>query len=38
MTLAGLVAQNALRNKRRAVPTVLSIGFSILPLTIMMAL
>jgi putative ABC transport system permease protein len=38
MTLVGLVARNALRNKRRAVPTILSIGFSILLLTIMMAL
>jgi putative ABC transport system permease protein len=38
MTLAGLVAKNALRDKRRAVPTILSIGFSILLLTIMMSL
>ena len=36
MILAGLVAKNALRNKRRSVPTILSIGFSILLLTIMM--
>ncbi len=26
MTLAGLVAKNALRNKRRTVPTILSIA------------
>jgi putative ABC transport system permease protein len=38
MTLAGLVARNALRNKRRSVPTVLSIGFSILLLTVMLTL
>jgi len=30
--------QNALRNKRRALPTILSVGFSILLLTIMMSL
>jgi putative ABC transport system permease protein len=38
MTLAGLVARNALRNKRRTVPTILSIAFSVLLLTIMMTL
>jgi putative ABC transport system permease protein len=38
MTLASLVAKNALRNKRRSIPTILSIGFSILLLTIMMTL
>ena len=38
MTLAGLVAKNVLRDKRRAVPTILSIGFSIPLLTIMMSL
>jgi putative ABC transport system permease protein len=38
MTLAGLVAKNALRNKRRSVPTILSIGFSILLLTVMLTL
>jgi FtsX-like permease family len=38
MTLAGFVAKNAVRNKRRAVPTILSIGFSIQLLTIMMSL
>src|SRR6266478_202785 len=38
MTLAGFVAKNALRNKRRALPTILSVGFSILLLTIMMSL
>jgi putative ABC transport system permease protein len=38
MTLAGLVAKNALRNKRRAVPTILSIAFSILLLTVMLTL
>jgi len=38
MTLAGFVAKNALRNKRRALPAILSVGFSILLLTIMMSL
>ena len=38
MTLAGLIAKNALRNKRRSVPTILSIAFSILLLTIMLTL
>jgi putative ABC transport system permease protein len=38
MTLAGLVAKNALRNKRRTLPTILSIAFSILLLTIMLTL
>jgi hypothetical protein len=38
MTLAGLVAKNALRNKRRVVPTILSIAFSILLLTVMLTL
>jgi len=38
MTLAGLVAKNALRNKRRAVPTILSIAFSIVLLTVMLTL
>jgi hypothetical protein len=38
MTLAGLVAKNALRNKRRSMPTILSIGFSILLLTVMLTL
>jgi putative ABC transport system permease protein len=38
MTWAGLVAKNALRNKRRTLPTILSIAFSILLLTIMLTL
>jgi hypothetical protein len=38
MTLTGLVVRNALRNQRRTVPTILSIGFSMLLLTIMMTL
>jgi putative ABC transport system permease protein len=38
MTLAGLIVKNALRNKRRSVPTILSIGFSILLLTVMLTL
>jgi hypothetical protein len=38
MTLIGLVARKALRNKRRTVPTILSIAFSILLLTLMMTL
>jgi len=38
MTLAGLIVKNALRNKRRSVPTILSIAFSILLLTIMLTL
>ncbi|HEX3352832.1 MAG TPA: hypothetical protein VHS34_08430 [Terriglobales bacterium] len=38
MTLTGLVAKNALRNKRRSVPTILSIGFPILLLTVMLTL
>jgi hypothetical protein len=37
MTLAGLVAKNALRNKLRSLPTILSIAFSIWLLTIMRA-
>src|SRR5579871_4523334 len=36
MTLTGFVARNALRNKRRSALTVVSIGFSLLLLTIMM--
>jgi putative ABC transport system permease protein len=38
MTLAGLVAKNALRNKRRTLPTILSLAFSILLLTVMLTL
>lgn len=38
MTWARLVAKNALRNKRRTLPTILSIAFSILLLTIMLTL
>lgn len=38
MTLAQFVGKNALRNKRRSSLTVLSIAFSILLLTLMMAL
>lgn len=37
MALARFVAKNAFRNKRRSVLTILSIGFSMLLLTIMMA-
>lgn len=37
MALARFVAKNAFRNKRRSVLTILSIGFSLLLLTIMMA-
>src|ERR671931_590418 len=36
MTLAGLVARNALRNKRRSALTVISISFSLLLLTLLM--
>jgi putative ABC transport system permease protein len=36
MTLARFVSKNAFRNKRRSVLTVLSIGFSLLLLTLMM--
>jgi hypothetical protein len=38
MTLAGLVARNALRNKRRSVPIIFSIGFSMLLLTFLLTL
>jgi putative ABC transport system permease protein len=38
MTLTGLVAKNALRNRRRSIPTIFSIAFSILLLTVMMTL
>jgi len=38
MTLARLVAKNALRNKRRTLPTILSLAFSILLLTVMLTL
>ena len=38
MTLTRFVTKNALRNKRRSSLTVLSIGFSLLLLTLMMAL
>ncbi len=38
MTLLGFVAKSALRNKRRSVPTILSIGFSILLLAVMLTL
>jgi putative ABC transport system permease protein len=37
MALARFVAKNAFRNKRRSMLTILSIGFSLLLLTIMMA-
>jgi hypothetical protein len=38
MTLAGLVARNALRNKRGSVPSLFSIGFSMLLLTFLLTL
>jgi hypothetical protein len=38
MTLAELVAKNALRNKRRAVLTILSTAFSVLLLTVLLTL
>ncbi len=38
MTLTRFVSKNAFRNKRRSILTVLSIGFSLLLLTIMMTL
>jgi putative ABC transport system permease protein len=38
MTLTGFVRKNAFRNKRRSILTVLSIGFSLLLLTLMMTL
>src|SRR5438105_15367852 len=38
MTLARFVSKNALRNKRRSVLTVLSVGFSVLLLTLMMTI
>jgi len=38
MTLTGFVGKNAFRNKRRSILTVLSIGFSLLLLTLMMAI
>ena len=38
MTLSSFVVKNALRNKRRSILTVLSIGFSLLLLTLMMTI
>jgi hypothetical protein len=38
VALARFVAKNAFRNKRRSVLTILSVGFSMFLLTIMMAL
>src|SRR5207253_8611055 len=38
MTLTRFVGKNAFRNKRRSILTVLSIGFSLLLLTLMMTL
>src|ERR1700681_3037315 len=38
MTLTRFVSKNALRNKRRSILTVLSVGFSLLLLTLMMTL
>ncbi|MGO9127735.1 MAG: ABC transporter permease [Terriglobales bacterium] len=38
MTLAGFVRKNAFRNKRRSILTLLSIGFSLLLLTVMMTI
>jgi putative ABC transport system permease protein len=38
MTLTGFVIKNAFRNKRRSILTVLSIGFSLLLLTLMMTI
>ena len=38
MTLTRFVSKNAFRNKRRSVLTVLSIGFSLLLLTLMMTI
>lgn len=37
MTLAGLLARNALRNKRRSALTIISIAFSLLRFTLMMS-
>jgi putative ABC transport system permease protein len=38
MTLVGFVRKNAFRNKRRSILTLLSIGFSLLLLTVMMTI
>jgi len=38
MTLAGFVVKSAFRNKRRSILTILSIGFSLLLLTLMMTI
>ena len=38
MTLSGFVVKNAFRNRRRSILTVLSIGFSLLLLTLMMTI
>lgn len=38
VTLAGFVRKNSFRNKRRSILTILSIGFSLLLLTLMMTL
>lgn len=38
MTLAGFIVKSAFRNKRRSILTILSIGFSLLLLTLMMTI
>src|SRR2546422_9069048 len=38
MTITGFIVRNTFRNKRRSILTVLSIGFSLLLLTLMMAI
>jgi putative ABC transport system permease protein len=38
MTLGSFVVRNTFRNKRRSIPTMLSIGFSLLLLTLMMSI
>ncbi len=38
MTLAGFVVKSAFRNKRRSILTILSVGFSLLLLTLMMTI
>jgi len=38
MTITGFIVRNTFRNKRRSILTVLSIGFSLLLLTLMMTI
>jgi hypothetical protein len=38
MTLTRFVSKNAFRNKRRSILTMLSVGFSLLLLTLMMSI